>query len=137
MVRFRFACLGILTGLLTLSGCGGSSDLPSLGTVDGVVKLDGEPLEGVQVTFAPADKEGRVSFGMTDDSGYYSLKYSNNARGAVLGTHEVTMLTPLPGDLMPDEKFVERVPKKYQFESTLIATVDEGSNEIDFDLESY
>ena len=59
-------------GLLGLSGClnGGNSDL---GTVTGVVTVDGEPINYATVTFMPT--QGRASVGLTDADGAYKLVY--------------------------------------------------------------
>jgi hypothetical protein len=69
-----------------LIGCG-RGNYPEVATVTGVVLLDGKPLEGAEVTFAP--REGRSSTGLTDHAGKYALSYTKKVRGAVLGQHTV------------------------------------------------
>ena len=54
--------------------------------VVGTVTLDGKPLEGASITFAP--QSGRSSSGVTDSSGRYSLNYTGSIRGAMLGSIE-------------------------------------------------
>ena len=71
-----------------LIGCG-RGNYPEVATVTGVVLLDGKPLEGAEVTFAPLALEGRSSTGLTDHTGKYALSYTRKVRGAVLGQHTV------------------------------------------------
>lgn len=120
---------------LHLTGCGGS-DLPELGTVSGLVTLDGAPLTGATVTFAPA--VGRPSQGITGDDGRYALEYTAGHPGALLGKHVVRISTERYVE-KPDgsvEEMKERVPAKYHANSTLEATVAAGVNDLPFALES-
>jgi hypothetical protein len=82
--QLALAALSLLTPALI--GCG-RGNYPEVATVTGVVLLDGKPLEGAEVTFAPL--EGRSSTGLTDHTGKYSLSYTKKVRGAVLGQHTV------------------------------------------------
>lgn len=53
----------VLTAVVLFAGgCGSGVALPELGTVSGVVTLDGKPLPGVTVKFVPAN--GRTSSGL-------------------------------------------------------------------------
>jgi len=79
-----FAVLG-----LTLAGCGGV-EVPETGAVTGTVTIDGKPGSGVRVKFTPVGP-GRASSGTTDEAGRYSLIYSANATGAIIGKHKVTI----------------------------------------------
>ncbi len=84
--RLQFHALSV--GLLLLTACGcGRGNYPEVATVTGTVTLDGKPLEDAEITFAP--KDGRASSGRTDAKGQYSLSYTKNIRGAVLGEHRV------------------------------------------------
>ncbi len=61
-----------------------SMKLPKMGYVRGTVKLDGQPLSGAMVFFAPAEAgvEGskrerwRTSVGVADEKGYFRMMYS-------------------------------------------------------------
>lgn len=71
----RMAALcGILLFGATLSGCGNG-----LAQVNGLVTLDGQPLQGgagdtrVTVEFHPASGIGTVSIGLADENGQYAL----------------------------------------------------------------
>ena len=79
--------LGSLLLGLALSGCGPRN--PATAKVEGVVTLDGEPIEGAAVVFTPSD--GRMATGATDSSGRFILSTFKQGDGAVLGQHRVTV----------------------------------------------
>lgn len=126
------ACCLSLAGVLSLLGCGGAGgDVPDLGQVTGVVTLDGQPLPNAQVEFAPAS--GRPSSGQTGPDGRYSLQYTAEHPGAVVGAHTVRISTGGYSDAGPVE---EKLPPRYHAETELKADVKPGINEINFDLQS-
>jgi hypothetical protein len=122
--------------LISTSACRSKpSDQPDLGKVTGVVTMDGAPLSGVEVSFAPA--EGRASQGITDSEGKYELIYIGKTKGAKLGSHKVYITTPIEDESDPDAQMIkEVVPAKYNKNTTLTAMVEPGKNPIDFKLES-
>lgn len=130
-----------LAGMLALAGCSSKpADQPPLGRVRGTIKMDGQPLPGVDVVFVP-DK-GRPSEATTDKSGRYDLSYIGSTKGAKLGPHKV-LIRPAeisPGDVPADgsKPAAPRpvVPAKYNKRSELTAEVKAGGNTIDFALES-
>lgn len=124
-------CLVVVGSLALQTGCGGTSDMPDLGKVTGVVTLDGQPLSGAQVQFAPPT--GRPSTGETDASGSYNLRFTADEPGAIVGSHTVRINTAVDGR---DDPSTERVPARYNSKTELTAQVEEGKNEIDFDLQS-
>lgn len=71
-----------------LIGCGGD-DAPPIGEVSGTVTHNGQPLPGVTVNFMP--ENGRPSWGLTDESGYYSLHWDADHDGAEVGRHKVSV----------------------------------------------
>lgn len=84
-----------LAGLGTIVwslGC--SSSGPSVQYVEGVVTLNGQPIEGVNVSFSPVDaKEGLGAVGTTDASGEFKLTAIPNGKsdaGAAEGEYFVT-----------------------------------------------
>tara|TARA_R110002072_G_scaffold173600_1_gene328224 strand:- start:13508 stop:14029 length:522 start_codon:yes stop_codon:yes gene_type:complete len=76
--------------LFMLAGCGGS-DRPALAPASGIVKLDGEPVEGASVTYHPVEG-GRPGSGTTDAQGRYTIKTFQDAPGAAVGDHIVTVM---------------------------------------------
>jgi len=91
---------------------GGKLRLPSLGYVSGQVTLDGDPLSGATVYFAPMDdpaKENnerkRTSLGTTDATGHYKMYYMEKVEGVAVGKCRVwvELIGPQGRDLVPPE----------------------------------
>ena len=126
---------------LLLAYCGCNSNSGNMGTVEGVVTLDGKPLDQVTIAFYPTN--GRGSLGFTDADGRYSLVYTSSKDGALIGPHKVTISTATEG---PDqysspgapEARKETMPARYLDKKTtdLTANVESGKNTIDFNLKS-
>lgn len=76
----------LFTATLLLSGCGSG-----LSKVEGVVKLDGAPVEGATVTFA-AGEGGKTYTGLTDAQGNFSLIGSDGKPGALPGDYKITVV---------------------------------------------
>lgn len=125
-----FLRLSILLILCLLaSGCGGSSDIAS---VSGTITLDGVPLAHASVTFQP-DK-GRPSHGGTDEKGFYTLTYSMEEKGAVIGTSKVRISTATED--ADGKRRKETVPKRYFGEGGVKVQVENKNNKIDIELTS-
>lgn len=146
-MKFVPCFLVVVAALLASGGCGSSAGQPELGTVSGVVNMDGQPLAGVTVSFAPA--KGRTSSAMTDAQGKYELVYVHNTKGACVGQHTVHIASQggLDGGGNPNEEsggkgaprpqyFKGKIPAEYNEKSTLTATVKAGANTFNFDLKS-
>ena len=82
---FSLSCLLVATSIF--AGCNDSK----IGTVSGVVLIDGEPIEMASISFYPA--VGRASVGRTNDKGEYVLNYTRGRKGALIGNHKVTIST--------------------------------------------
>ena len=89
VVACRFwVVIGSTVLVWAVSGCSNNpANYPEVAIVVGAVTLNGKPLEGATITFAP--NSGRSSSGVTDSSGRYSLNYTGLIRGAMLGSHRV------------------------------------------------
>jgi len=119
--------MGLWVALVMFAGCSGTGPVP----VEGVVTLDGKPLEGATVMFRPA--QGRPSAGKTDAAGRYRLRYTSERDGAVPGTHVVSITTlDDSDDTGPNPK--EPIPAKYNSASALSVTVGSGQTSHNFDL---
>jgi hypothetical protein len=135
-----------LLPILALSaGCGGSGTAH----VSGVIKLNGQPLKGAHVSFAPIATDGinapgPSSYGKTDANGRYTLRLSNpDQEGAVVGKHRVVITTleeeqPMPGrEDVTSKPREEPIPKRYNTKTTLTFEVPpEGTDSANFDLTS-
>ena len=124
------------TGLccvIALAGCSGSG--PELASVTGTVKLDGKPVQGARLEFHPQDGHRPTSYAMTDEDGYYSASFSDTLDGVYLGPVLVQVWTD-DVTLVDGEPVQDEFPSRYNRDSELKRTVDEGSNTFDFDLTS-
>lgn len=113
---------------MALLGCGSGDDTPPLGYVSGTITLDGQPLEGVIVAFKP--DVGRAAIGTTDAEGKYTLEFSYGVSGCKVGPCSVYLEWPLGSTK------AKALSPKYTTKSELKADVKEGSNTLDFALQS-
>ena len=118
-------------------GCG-RGDGPALGLVTGKVTIDDAPLAKAVITYIPEQSGGSVSYGVTNAEGMYTMQFTTDKAGAVIGKHQVTIEPgsasfsddgkPLPGSV--------KIPGKYRKPGTLSADVKAGPNVVDFALQS-
>lgn len=101
----KFASILVL-GSLTL-GCGG----PKPVKVSGVLTLNGEPVEGANVQFVPADDGKRPASGITDKTGKFELTCFESKDGALPGDYKVVITYTPPVETEPGGK-TEQVMKK-------------------------
>lgn len=96
MRRLKLICSGTSAGLaatlfaflLAAAGCGDSIPVAE---VEGVVTLNGKPIDKIQVEFWPIGS-GTRSFATTDAEGKYALTTDDGLRkGASLGQHKIVM----------------------------------------------
>ena len=110
------------------------------GHVTGVVKINGEPVEGAVVTFAPKEG-GRSAFAKTAADGSYELEYTVGVKGAKIGPNSVCLTTYVAPTLDDNNRVVdpgkpERFPPEYNERPTVTTEVAPGDNQIDFDVEA-
>ena len=74
-------CIALML-LASFAGCGGS-DIPTA-AVTGTITINGEPVEGIEVTFVP-DAKIRPSVGLTDAQGRYKAQFVRSQSGVALG----------------------------------------------------
>jgi hypothetical protein len=122
----------LLIGLVLIVGCGDSKYAP----VSGIVKMDGEPLADVLVTFQPTGdtmNPGPGSSGKTNENGEFTLKViGENQQGAVIGMHTVQIQRMGASKTAPKID----IPHKYNSLTELKYEVKRGSNTANFDLKS-
>lgn len=143
--------LAALVGPLAMAGCG-DDGYGRRHPVYGTVSHKGEPVERGRITFTPTDPEGRVASGEIRD-GSYELTTVDPGDGALAGSYKVSVTAVEVDDsevlanagggvgnqmdvIKAQQAAVPLIPAKYQLADTsgLTAEVEEGSNEIDFDL---
>jgi hypothetical protein len=119
--------------LLAAVGCGSSS----LGTVQGTVTLDGQPLKEGVVRFVPADGKSQTATAPIADGKFTAfvplgeMKVEFSAP-RVVGRHKVydTPDSPLVDDV------AELIPERFNTKSQLRISVKKGSQEETFALQS-
>ncbi len=74
----------LLVVTVPLCGC---SRGPHVVPVSGTITRAGKPVARVIVNFLPT--EGRPSWGMTDENGKFTLSYTREQDGALVGSHTV------------------------------------------------
>lgn len=83
--------------VILFAGCGSGEF--QLAPVSGIVTMDGVPVEGVEVVFAPMESKGKIevgpaSTGKTDAEGKYTLNTVKGQVGAVVTNHIVSIGYP-------------------------------------------
>jgi hypothetical protein len=116
--------------------------------VEGVITLDGVPVEAATVTFRPREKGGMMAAGMSDASGRYRLNplRGKDGAGALVGEYDVSIIkTREPNNggpsVSPEGRIEYVTPPGYADTATsgLTATITPGRNtgaSVSFDLTS-
>jgi len=135
-----------LVSAVSIAGCGGGGDELPRERILGSVALDGTPLASGNVTFMPEEPAGAgTSAGAVIDGGGFSIPREH---GLVPGVYRVSISSTeevapkagqgpaLPGD--GDAPLIrERIPARYNAQTTLKATVEKGGkNVFDFAISS-
>ena len=158
--RQKYFFLPLLSALALFSvGCGESG--PAVEYVQGVVTLDGAPLEGATVFFSPKGSAGKGAAGKTQSDGSFTLNTQGAKPGAgtAVGDYSVTVskveMPEFPNideddprygtpehDRLNQEASTAKpkviVPEKYNNSETspFTAKVESGSNTFTFDISS-
>ncbi len=125
--RFLPALAVLSLVVVVLTGCGPGG--PQLAPVEGVVTLDGTPLEGATVLFHPAEG-GKPATGTTDAQGKFTLITRNLGEGAQVGMNNVSVSkekkaeTPANAEEGEIVDVVYETPAKYASPKTSELTVD-------------
>ncbi|MDR1270426.1 MAG: hypothetical protein LBK82_12965 [Planctomycetaceae bacterium] len=142
--------------LILLAGC--KSNPLGVVPVNGTVLLDGQPIEGVQVTFSSLSGNGVTAIGTTDAQGRFVLTTTGAdfGSGAIPGEYAPTFSKTVynfpDGDKVPSENYlsekpsnvrpvaVEMIPARYAQSKTSgiesITVQKNGKNIFNFELKS-
>lgn len=139
--RLLLTLVGLCLVSPALVGCGNSG--PRLTPVEGVVTVDGNPIEGATVLFEP-EAGGRPATGVTDAQGKFSLTVLDEGDGAHLGMNRVSVAKEAkvdrPSNLEEGEyaDVVMETPLKYASPKTsgLTWDVKPGMDPVELKLES-
>lgn len=142
--------VAILSLFLPLfAGCRGKK-LPTIVKAEGVVTLDGNPIENATISFI-SERTDYHAIGNTDAQGKFAMRVARaeyeGKIGACPGDYKVEISKTVMGDKTPGKSDDEPVsinlqnaiPLKYTSISTsnLVVTVpDNGSDQLNFDLKS-
>jgi hypothetical protein len=138
----------LLLACVVFSGCpGGGPAAPDVYPVTGTVRLDGEPVGGVSISFAPLDAPGGGGFAVSDTSGKFSLRSKDQREGVPAGKYRVLCTkmampdgSPIPeGQMAADVGAENSLPAIYSdpANTPLTAEVKAAENPpLEFDLQS-
>lgn len=137
-VRSQKLYLGISLCLVFVAGLTGCSRGPAMTTVEGVVTLDGKPIEKGAIIFEPANGAGR-SAGATIENGNYTAEMPPGEKRVRITGFEVTGQVPAykgrPDSPMRDV-VKEIVPPKFNARSELTQSIDSSDTTANFDLKT-
>jgi hypothetical protein len=155
--------LPVLVAVLSvLCGCGDKREGPPTIKAGGVVKLDGQPVNGAKVYFSPKGTGqgvgARAAYGQTGPQGQFTLETSADSPGALPGEYQVGIAKErAEGGMTREEvqayyvqkkappktatrpKLINDLPNQYKnpAKSGLTAAIKTGDrNEFNFDLKS-
>src|SRR5262245_40133458 len=86
-VRHCFRAANAFTLLLIAAGCNSGKPVK----VEGLVTLEGKPVEGATVTFNPQSDQGHIAAGRTGSDGTFRLTTFTSGDGALAGDYQVTI----------------------------------------------
>jgi hypothetical protein len=138
---------------ILLTGCAQKNPYATI-LVEGTVKLDGVPTEGIHVNFTPINDNGNSAGGLTGSSGKYKLTTGGApvGSGAIAGEYHVTFSkTEIEGSNLSYEEYQKQigdrqpkttylVPQKYADSTTSgispVKVEKSKKNVFDFDLKT-
>ena len=135
--------------LLSMMGCGSSTQSLQLIPIMGTVTLDGKPVGGVSMFFNPLpNTHGAGGYAITNEAGSFEVMHLSNKRGIEKGRYGVTFskITQKDGSPIPAGKTragvdtVEKIPKVYTTcnptQTAEVADITESTSSLDFALRS-
>src|SRR5262245_25758246 len=146
----RWSTVSASVALFLALGCGGGVERPKMGKVSGKVVVKGQPLTKRLVTFVPGVGAATdAATATTNSDGTYRLTTFDDGDGAIVGDHNVTVMSkeddplakgegmPTPDQIAKAKKPKSLIPEKYAElgKSGLRFSVKEGSNTIDIPLD--
>jgi len=150
-----FVITCVVTATTIGCGMGPSADYSSVELVDveGIVKLDGQPVPSAVVMVEDL-QTGLQSYGLSDDNGHFRLHFDSVEYGVVPGEKRVIISTTMKvpglnsdedgpefeegedGETIADAEVEEQIPDAYRSDSRLRVTVSKSTSHLEFDLSS-
>lgn len=84
----------LVLGAVALVGCSsddGADDLPETVSAEGVLTLDGKPLEGASIVLSPSDPAGYAASTISGTNGKFRLQSFPMKDGAVPGNYQIAV----------------------------------------------
>jgi hypothetical protein len=131
--RFKTSAYLVVLMFAVLTGC--SKGGPEIASVSGKVLKNGKPVVRANIAFYPSS--GRPSYGTSDETGAYSLDYTEKEKGAVVGSHTVKISVggpPPPVDASSGGRATGGFTPPVETVMPQQILVKSGSNTIDLDL---
>jgi hypothetical protein len=130
----RLICGNFLVVAVVVAGC---SRGPAVGTVNGEVNFDGQPVADGHIAFMPVDGNAATGGAPIIDGKFKAEKvpatkmkvqiHGNKKTGRKIKAYE----TP---DSPVSDEIVELLPPKYHFQSELTLDVKPGAQDVKYDL---
>lgn len=104
----RIAVVPVLVGLLLLTGCPGPKKV-AIYSVTGKVTLEGKPLAGCVIVFAPVSGTGLTASAVIGADGSYKMGTDGGREGAVPGKYKVKLA---PGQEMMQKMMTDQMAEQ-------------------------
>jgi hypothetical protein len=130
-MRF-FASMLCGLAVLMLLGCGGGGGSLDTVPISGTVTLDGTPVEGANVVFAPTSGDGSAASGVTDRSGRYRLTTRDPNDGALAGSYLVMISKTTAGSGAATDAVKPGMSSEEATKAAMEAFVAGGETEAEF-----
>ncbi len=128
-------CAVALLTLLTLGGCGPSSNAPARYRVSGTVSFDGAPLKSGDIQFVSTSGDGAVDAG-TITNGTYAVEATPGAKQVKITASRIVPGKDNPG-IPGTPVYEDFIPAPYNESTTLEAEIKaNGNNTANFELQS-
>ncbi|QDU55903.1 hypothetical protein [Aeoliella mucimassa] len=133
--RLALSMMGCVVLSLLMVGCKSKDD--SMGSVHGIVRVDGNPPSKGSIIFAPRDGKARTAGTKIEDGHYEAEVPIGTAKVAIRIPQKVGERKASNAPNSPMVPIIEDVlPPKYNEQTELEVDVKPGSNEFSFDLSS-
>jgi hypothetical protein len=136
MNRGKWLCALTLVALVAAVGC---STGPAVGTVNGEVTFDGQPVKDGHVSFTPVDGKGQTGGAPINEGKFKAEQVSATKMKVELHGNRLTgkkiKAYDTPESPVMDE-VAELLPSKYNFNSELTLEVKRGTQDVKYELKS-
>lgn len=119
----------LAAGLAVASGCGPSG--PPKYPVEGNVSFEGQPISSGYISFVPQDSKGRTASTNIENGQFSTEARAGDYKVQIQASQEYGPVIPSMGERARKQY----IPRKYNQDTTLSATVQAEDNVFDYELE--